>query len=327
MSTATLVPETATVGGDGPWATVVAVGRPTLFRDAFMRMRFADGFSHSRSLAFLLSLVLVQAIIALVGLASARGDTRVAQMIVQSIESAVPGPAGQVLTSAVTQANQAGSSGRSLALVLGSIGLLVSTTTAMGQLERGLNRLYGVERDRPFAKKYGLALLLALTAGTLTGFAFAAVGFGSAIGDSLRSHTIRDVWSVARWPAALLFMMTVTTLLFRWSPRRKQPGWTWLALGSSVSVFLWFVVTASMSAVFRVSPSFGETYGPLAGIVALQVWCLLSAMAVFLGGAVSAQLEAERAGRSEPQDRSKVARSEPDAADVGPLRTPAVGVS
>ena len=193
----------------------------------------------------------------------------------------------------------------------------MSTTTAMGQLERGLNRLYGVELDRPFARKYGLALLLALTAGTLTGLAFAAVGFGTAIGDAMESDTVREVWSVARWPASLLFMMTVTTLLFRLCPRRRQPGWTWLAFGSSISVLLWFTITLAMSAVFRASPSFGDTYGPLAGIVALQVWCLLSAMAVFFGGAVVAQLEAERAGRSRPQDSGKVQRSEPDAAVVG----------
>ena len=39
-----------------------------------MRLRVADGFSHARSLAFVTSLVLVQAIIALVGLAAALGD-------------------------------------------------------------------------------------------------------------------------------------------------------------------------------------------------------------------------------------------------------------
>ena len=42
-------------------------------RDAFQRLRVSDGFSHARSLAFTLALVLVQAIIALVGLAAALG--------------------------------------------------------------------------------------------------------------------------------------------------------------------------------------------------------------------------------------------------------------
>jgi hypothetical protein len=85
--------------------------------------------------------------------------------------------------------------------------------TFMGQLERGLNRLYGVEQDRP-------------------------------------------------------------ALLFQWSPRRRQPAWSWLA--------------------------FGETYGPLAGIAALMLWSLLSGVALLFGAALGAQLEAVRAGAAAP---------------------------
>jgi hypothetical protein len=105
-------------------------------------------------------------------------------------------------------------------------------------------------------------------------------------------------------------MMAVTALLFRWCPRRHQPAWSWLMFGSAVSVVQWFVVTLVMGLVFRVSHSFGDTYGPLAGIVALELWCMLSSMAILFGGAVAAQLEAERSGRSEPQDDVKIEQSE-----------------
>ncbi len=50
----------------------------------------------------------------------------------------------------------------------------------------------------------------------------------------------------------------------------------------------------------HVSASFGSTYGPLAGIVALLLWSLLSAIALFYGVAVCAQLEALRAGQPTP---------------------------
>ncbi len=53
---------------------------------------------------------------------------------------------------------------------------------------------------------------------------------------------------------------------------------------------------------FSVSTSFGETYGPLAGIVALLLWALLSSVGLFFGAAVAAQLEAVRAGARAPQD-------------------------
>src|SRR4051794_34101431 len=268
MSTATLVPETWKLTGDDAWQTLRHTGRLRLLRDAFMRMRFSDGFSHSRSLGFLMSLVLVQATVVLVGIASALGDTHLSQAIVSAIEGAVPGPAGQVLTIAVAQAHTAGVSGRYLGLALGSIGLIASATTGMGQMERALNRIYGVELDRPFPKKYGRGFLLALSAGSLMGVAFVAVGFGSTVGDTLHNETVHQAWTIVRWPLSLLIMVAVTALLFRWCPRRHQPRWSWLAYGSSVSVLLWFVITIVMGVVFRASHSFGDTYGPLAGIVA-----------------------------------------------------------
>ena len=302
MSTATPIPETVELSGDDAWETLRQAGRGRLLKDAFQRMRYADGFSHARSMAFLTTLVLVQGTIAAVGLASALGTNRLAHGIINAIHAIAPGPAGRILTSAVDQARHAGVSGDKLAVALGLFGALVSGTTAMGQLERGLNRIYGIERDRPAIQKYGRALGLTVTAGLLLGAAFLAVGFGPAIGRAFDNDRADDLWSWLRWPIAVLAMSAAVALLFRWCPRRRQPGWSWLAFGSSVSVVLWFLITLAMGLVFRASSSFGETYGPLAGIVALLFWAVLSAMALLFGGAVTAQLEAVRAGRPAPAD-------------------------
>ena len=70
-------------------------------------------------------------------------------------------------------------------------------------------------------------------------------------------------------------------------------------------------MTAGLSVLFSLNASFGQVYGPLAGIVALLLWSLLSAVAVLFGGAVAAQLEAIRAGARTPQDTVKVEHSEP----------------
>lgn len=316
MSTATVVPETWELSGDDAWRTLRLTGRGQLLRDAFLRMRVSDGFSHARSLAFMTSLVLVQGTIVLVGVATALGDTNVSHGIVSAIHTAAPGPAGRVLTAAVRQAHGAGSAKHYVPLALGSIGALVAATTAMGQLERGLNRLYGVEQDRPMQRKYGLAFLLAASAGVLLSMAFIAVGFGSAVGDSVHNQALDDAWMVLRWPFALLLMIAAMALLFQRCPRRHQPEWSWLAFGSAVSVLLWFVITLVMGLVLHSSRSFGDTYGPLAGLVALQLWTLLSSIAVLYGGAVAAQLEAVRAGQYAPQDVEKVADSEPEGSDL-----------
>jgi YihY family inner membrane protein len=311
MSTATLVPETHELTGDDARAVLQHVGRRRLMGDAFVRFRVSDGFSHARSMAFVTSLVIVQGLIALVGLATALGHGGISDAIARAIEAAAPGPAGQTLTDAVNQAERTGFAHRYLALTVGLVGTLITATTAMGQLERGLNRLYGVEQDRPTVQKYTHAFRLAVTAGALGALAFALVAFGEEIDHSSGSSTPNQVWRVVSWPLALVAITVAITLLFRACPRRHQPARSWLAFGAGVGAVLWFVVTLALGAFFRFSSSFGDTYGPLAGIVALQLWAMLSAVVVLYGGAVAAQLEAVRAGRPIPQDATKVATSEP----------------
>ena len=310
MSTANVVPETWELTGDDAIEVLRSTGRRHLVADAYLRLRLADGFSHARSLAFMTSLVLVQGTIAVVGLASALGNGDVGDAIVRAIHDAVPGPAGEVLTSAVDQARTAGASQRYLALLLGSVGALISATSAMGQLERGLNRLYGVEEDRPTLAKYSRAFVLAVTAGGLGALAFVALAFGRNVGRALDNDSLSSVWNVVRWPLALGLLVAMVALLFKLAPRRRQPAWSWLAFGALVSVGLLFLVTIGLGLMFRVSTSFGDTYGPLAGIMALLLWALLAAIGVFLGAAVAAQLEAVRAGARAPQDIEKAEHSD-----------------
>ena len=86
----------------------------------------------------------------------------------------------------------------------------------------------------------------------------------------------------------------------RESPRRRQPTASWLAAGSSVSVALWFLFTWLLSLYLTKSASFGQTYGPLAGMIGLLLWALLTSLAIYLGIAFATQLEAIRAGAPGP---------------------------
>jgi YihY family inner membrane protein len=309
MSTAKLVPETWMRTGDSARKVLSNTGWLRLARDAFKRLRAADGSSHARSLAFATGLVLLQSIIAMVGLASALGTGPASDVIVRTIRAGIPGPAGQLLTQAVDQARRAGTSHRYLALLVGLIGAIVTGCIFMGQLERGLNRLYGIEQDRPAIPKFGLALLLTLSAGLLATVAFTALTLGGSIDSSLGSDLAARVWTWMRWPLALLLMTVAVGLLFRLSPRRRQPGWSWLTLGATVAVGLWAIATSLLTVFFRTSTAFGQTYGPLAGIIALLLWSLLSCIALLYGGALGAQLEAARSGASVPMDAERVAES------------------
>ena len=59
-----------------------------------MRFRFADGFSHSRALAFQFILTLLPSLIAVVGLASVLGQDTFSEVMTGTVEDIAPGPAG-----------------------------------------------------------------------------------------------------------------------------------------------------------------------------------------------------------------------------------------
>jgi YihY family inner membrane protein len=311
MSTASTIPETWDLDGDDARRTLERTGRLRLLRDAFARLRWSDGFSHARSIAFLLALLFIEGVIALVGLASVLGSGGLGEGIVRGLQTAVPGPAGRVLTEAVTQAHQAGTGSRFVALVAGSIAAVVTGTTLLGQFERAINRIYGVEQDRPTLRKYGNAFVLLCTAGLLAVLGFACVALGHVIGTAFHNDLWTTVWNVARWPVGVLFITGAVVLILQRAPRRHQPGWSWLSLGALLAVVLWIAVTAAFDVFFSVSSTFGQTYGPLAGIVALLLWSFGSAVAVLYGVSVAAQLEAVRAGVPAPQQMERTIATEP----------------
>ena len=311
MSTANLVPETWQLTDDDAKETLAATDRTKLMKDAVTRLRYSDGFSHARSMAFLTSLLFVQGVIGAVGIAATIGAGTVSRAIETGLQTIVPGPAGRILTDAVDQAHQAGSSGHWVAIAFGTVGALVTGTTLMGQIERALNRLYGIERDRTTFAKYGRAFVLALTAGTLAVLAFAGLALGSAIAASIGGSTARTIWNIVRWPVGIALLVAAIALIFKWAPRRRQPAWSWLSFGAIVAVGLLALVTLALNIFFGFSSTFGTTYGPLAGLVALAFWSFFSALAVLMGAAFAAQLEAVRAGVTTPDNARKVLDSEP----------------
>ncbi|MDB4979860.1 MAG: ribonuclease [Myxococcales bacterium] len=300
MSSASCVRETRDLKGDDAWRTLAATGWPRLVRDAAIRLRAADGFSHARSLAFTLSLLCVQGLIALVGLAVEFGQADFSRTILSAIDSAVPGPAGALLERTFAQAQKIGLEHRFLPLLVGLAGTVVTATTSTAQLIRGFNRLYGIEKDGPFLYKYGRALALAVLVGGVLICGAAVLTWGRELPKAVDEG--RVAWRVLRWPVALALAASAFGGILHWGPRRRQPQWSWLVFGGAIGVAGWTLVTVAFSVAFRLSSTFGRVYGALAGVVALQLWTFCSAVAVFYGAAVAAQLEAVRSGTEPRRD-------------------------
>lgn len=310
MTTARTVPVTTEMDGDeldamDAWHLARQHGLRAIAVESFVRFRYGDGFTSSRALALQACLAVVPFLLALTGLASDIDEERPAQVVAHVVGSLSPGAgSGDALASAVGESDQSELAGE-LALVLGLGFALVSMTTAMAQVERGANRIYGIRRDRKALHKYGRAAVLTAVLAGPVGTGFVMIVGGGALGDAMVetygwSDTTLDWWNAVRWPIGLALLVLTIAVLLDHAPRRRQPALSWLALGSGVAVLLSAVATVGLAFYVSLSGSFGSVYGPLAGIFALLLWALLSSIALFYGTAVCAQLESVRAGEPGP---------------------------
>jgi len=293
------------LSADDARATLRHYGWWTLVKNSFIRFRYGDGFSHSRALGFQLVLSLVPLGIAFIGLSSTIRADSVSAVLREVLLRITPGSTAEVVRQTIESGQREAGHGE-IALYVGVAAAVLALTTSMGQVERGANRIYGIQRDRPVLRKYLHAAVLAVSAGlmSLSGFLiFVAGGIAGRVLQRTYGWTEAQytVWSIARFPIGALLALTAFTILMERAPRRRQPGWSWIAIGAGVSVTLWVVFTYLLAIYVQTSGSFGSAYGPLTGVIALLIWAQLTSIALFLGLAFCAQLEAVRAGIPDPE--------------------------
>lgn len=308
MTTARTVPVTTELDGDeldaeDAWHLARHHGLTSVLVASFVRFRYGDGFTNSRALALQTCLALVPFLLAIMGLAADVDDERPARVIAATVNAVSPatGDDDAIVDALAEGSEETGE----LALGFGLLFAVVSMTTAMAQVERGSNRIYGIRRDRPALHKYGRAAVFTALLAVPVGVGFLLLVAGGAFGDAMVaeyawSENTHTLWQWGRWPLGLLTLVLTIAVLFDHAPRRRQPALSWLALGSGVAVALSMVAAAGLAAYVNLSGSFGSTYGPLAGVFALLLWSLLSSISLFYGVAICAQLEALRAGQPDP---------------------------
>jgi membrane protein len=238
-------------------------------------------------MAYYFFLAIFPALIAFIGvLGLVNAD---ASGIIDSIKTSLPGGAGEVLTTAVANADNP-SQGGSLAAALTGIGLAMwSATAGMVALQAGLNVAYDEPKDRKFIGKraVGFALLVA------------TILLGSApspfftFGDGV-------VFSVLGWVLTAAAVTVLFSIFYYVGPNRDSPTWQWVTAGGLLGALLWIGAWVGFGYYASNFGSYGKTYGTLAGVIVLIFWLYLSSIAVLIGGELNAELErsaARKVGR------------------------------
>ncbi|MFJ7783344.1 YihY/virulence factor BrkB family protein [Streptomyces albidoflavus] len=243
-------------------------------------------------------LALFPGLLVLVSLLGVAGESAT-RRVLESIKKMAPGPARDVVTSAVEGVQGAGGVG-SLLAVVGVLAALWSASGYVGAFIRSSNAVYDMPEGRPVWKvlpvRVGITVALVVMAVVsalivvFTGDLARRAGSLLGIGD-----TALTVWSIAKWPVLLLLVIGMIALLFWAAPNTKGPGLRWVTPGSFLALVIWLLASAGFAVYVANFGSYNKTYGALAGVVVFLVWLWISNIAILLGLEFDAELARERA--------------------------------
>jgi len=241
-------------------------------------------------------LAIFPALIALVSVLGLVGDSAT-EPLIDNVEALTPGPAQQILTDAIEQISSSQAAG--LGLVLGLAGALWSASGYVGGFARASNRIYEVEEGRAFWKlrpiQIGITvvmiLLLALCAIAVVVTGPLARDVGDVVG---AGDTAVTIWDVAKWPAIVLVVITMISVLYWTTPNVKQPGFRWITPGGVVAVVLWLLTSLLFAFYVSNFGSYNATYGSIAAVIVFLVWLWITNVAILFGAELNAELERER---------------------------------
>jgi membrane protein len=192
------------------------------------------------------------------------------------------------------------------ALLLSIVLAVNGASGAFAASGRALNVVYGVEEDRGFVRRKATDIGVTLVVLVLFLIVLVALFLGGQIADDLLGKiglgsNGKAVWSIVRWPAALVAAMVGYALVYAFAPNIVPRRFRWITPGAAFGVVLWIVLSIGFAIYVKNFSTYGAAYGVFGAAIVLLLWLYLSANAFLFGAEINAELErAERGGRSAP---------------------------
>ena len=258
--------------------------------------KVAASLTYFTVLSLLPALIVVVALLGIIGLSS-----DVVHTLLDTLGDAGAPWAAQSVSDALDSVVTSKSSG--VVLIVSLLGSLWAASAYIGAFTWASDTIYGVTRRLPFWKglplRVALALLLLalLTAGAAV---IALVGpFGEWLIDLTGIGTgPLQLWAWIKWPLLIGLGMLLFTVLYRFTPSRRQPALWRLLAGAAVGVGLWVLASFGFSVYLEHFASYNRVYGALGAAVAFLVWAWLMNLALLVGVEVNREIEERREGRA-----------------------------
>jgi len=112
-----------------------------------------------------------------------------------------------------------------------------------------------------------------------------------------------------RWPAMVVLVMGVLSVLYRFGPSRPRDHWRWVTPGSILAAFVWLAASLLFSSYVGAFGHYDRTYGPLAAVVGFMIWLWLSVMVILFGAELNNEIERSRTSPQIPSVSHKQLRN------------------
>ena len=220
------------------------------------------------------------------------------QPLIDNVGKLAPGPAKEIVTSAIQNLQQ-GKGAAGILFFVGLDGALWSASGYIAALMQASNAIWDVEEGRPIWKTIPLRLAITLftvvllavmaLAVVLTGPIAKQVGSVIGLGD-----TAVTVWDIAKWPVLIVIVSFLFAFLYWASPNVRHPKFRWVSPGGLVAVLLWIVASAAFAFYVANFASYNKTYGALGGVIIFLVWLWITNVVILLGAEFNAEIERGR---------------------------------
>lgn len=173
-------------------------------------------------------------------------------------------------------------------MTIGAVIAIWKMSSGMRAVMGALDRIYGCEDDRSWARQVVVSIALGLAVGALVLLAAAvAIALPLLLGGPL---------SLLRFPVAVLPLLAAIYVLVHFAPARPRP-FKWVSFGSLLAVAAWLGTSALFGWYVTSIADYGSVFGALTVVIVALEYLFLAAMAFLVGVQVDS-LARDRVERS-----------------------------
>jgi membrane protein len=261
-----------------------------------------DMMTYAAALAFRILLALFPFVIFLLTLLGALGRTEFFDWLLAQAQTALPAQTASLIEGVI---NEIRGQPRGGLLSFSILFALWAASTAVRSLMNALNAAYDVTETRPAWQRYLLSLLytigLAILLIAVTGLMLLGPNVMQWLAGQIGlSQVVATLWTLLRWPVAILLLLLSFAIIYKVAPNIDQP-FRFVTPGAVIGVLVWILASLGFSYYVANFGNYGATYGGLGGIVILLLYFFISAAVVLFGAEINATIRPAQEARGGAQ--------------------------